>query len=266
MTDESRAARLSDEQFAEVMELIKGSDTVELKVTIPTTGHRATIQGLGIDPVEAQPRQVFFFDTPDLRLFEAGVVVRARRRPGGIGDTVIKLRPVTPTDLSPELRKEPAFNVEVDLLPGGFVCSASYKGRIPSDQVRDAAAGQGSIRKLFTKEQRAFYADHAPEGLDLDTLVTLGPTFILKAEWHPPELDRDLVGEMWLYPDGSRILELSTKCLPNETFQVSAEARHYLISKGVQLGPSQQTKTRTALEFYQGQLRAEAEPTAAAAS
>ena len=37
-----------------------------------------------------------------------------------------------------------------------------------------------------------------------------------------------MVAELWLYPDGSRILELSTKCPPAEAFQVAAEARAYL--------------------------------------
>ena len=55
---------------------------------------------------------------------------------------------------------------------------------------------------------------------------------------------------MWLYPDGSRILELSTKCEPGEAFQVAAETRAFLSSKGVDLDTEQQTKTRTALEFF----------------
>ena len=73
MTESSTAPRLDDEQLVKVIELARGSDSVELKVTIPMTGHRATIDALGIDPVETQPRQVFFFDTPDLRLNQAGV-------------------------------------------------------------------------------------------------------------------------------------------------------------------------------------------------
>jgi hypothetical protein len=32
-----------------------------------------------VDPLDGQIRQVFFFDTPDLALYEKGVVVRARR-------------------------------------------------------------------------------------------------------------------------------------------------------------------------------------------
>jgi hypothetical protein len=55
---------------------------------------------------------------------------------------------------------------------------------------------------------------------------------------------------MWFYPDGSRLLELSTKCLPGEAFQVSAEARAFLTQRGVSLEGDQETKTRKALEFF----------------
>ena len=59
---------------------------------------------------------------------------------------------------------------------------------------------------------------------------------------------------MWLYPDNSRILELSTKCLPTEAFQVAAETRAYLSSRGVDLDGEQETKTKRALEFFAKQL------------
>jgi hypothetical protein len=55
---------------------------------------------------------------------------------------------------------------------------------------------------------------------------------------------------MWLYPDGDRILELSTKCAPAEMFQVAAEARAFLTGRGVDLTGAQQTKTATALSFF----------------
>ena len=55
---------------------------------------------------------------------------------------------------------------------------------------------------------------------------------------------------MWLYPDGSRILELSTRCETNEAFQAAAEARAYLTEPGVDLSGEQQTKTRKALEYF----------------
>jgi hypothetical protein len=78
----------------------------------------------------------------------------------------------------------------------------------------------------------------------------LGPIFVLKTKLTPPELDRRLVAEMWLYPDGTRILELSAKCDPIDTFRVAAELRVYLSQHGVDLSGDQQTKTRKALEYF----------------
>ena len=63
-----------------------------------------------------------------------------------------------------------------------------------------------------------------------------------------------LVSEAWLYPDGERILELSTKCPPAEMFDTALRARAYLGKLGVNLSGEQQTKTKTALEFFSKQL------------
>ncbi len=70
-----------------------------------------------------------------------------------------------------------------------------------------------------------------------------------------PGHQRKLVIELWLYPDGSRILELSTKGLPGEAFQAGIEARAYLDALGPNLSGEQKTKTKTALEFYGAELR-----------
>jgi hypothetical protein len=255
-------ARLSDEQLRDVLKLISGSDSVELKATVPMAAHRAAIQGLPMDPVEAQPRQVYFFDTPDLALNQAGVVVRARRRQGGIGDTVIKLRPVDPAGLPTSLRRRADFNVEVDVLPGGFVCSGSFKGRAAGADVREAGSSRLPVKRLFSKTQREFYREHAPAGVALSDLVPLGPTFLLKARFDvdlAKGTPQPIVAELWFYPDGSRILEISTKCPPREALTVAGLTRAYLAEQGVTLAAEQQTKTKTALEYYARQL---AEPAA----
>jgi hypothetical protein len=252
--------RLSDDDLRTVFGLLSGADSTELKLTVPPSSHRDTIQGLPIDPVEAQPRQVYFFDTRDLALTKAGIVVRARRIAGGKGDTVIKLRPVVPNDLPQEYRVDASFNVEVDILPGGYVCSASFKGRTTGSDIWAAVRGERPLRKLFSKPQREFFRRYAPEGSDIDALVPLGPTFVLKGKFDavtgdgPKQPPRAFVVEMWLYPDGSRILELSTKCPPAETFNVAMEARAYLERRGVELTGEQQTKTRTALQYYTAEL------------
>jgi hypothetical protein len=83
----------------------------------------------------------------------------------------------------------------------------------------------------------------------------LGPLLVLKLKSTAEGFDRKLVTELWLYPDGSRILELSTKALPSEAFQVAAEARAYLTARGVDLSAEQATKTKSALEFFAKQLK-----------
>jgi hypothetical protein len=247
-------AALPDEELQRLLGLMKGADSVELKLTIPDVSHSSTVQGLGLDPLEAEIRQVFFFDTPELVLDATGLVVRARRSQRKGDDTVVKLRPVVPSELPKSLRRSPSFSVEVDASPGGFVCSGSMKG-VPAGSVRDTILGGKAIRKLFSKEQRELFAAHAPEGLGLDDLSVLGPIFVLKLKSVPQELGRKMVAEMWLYPDGTRILELSTKCLPSGAFDVAAETRAFLASRGIDLEGEQQTKTRTALEYFAGKLQ-----------
>jgi hypothetical protein len=253
-TTRKREPRLSDDDLTRVMALIKDSDSVELKLTVPEREHRSTVAALEMDPLDGQIRQVFFFDTPDLTLNKHGLVVRARRVQKKGDDSVVKLRPVVSSKLPDRVRREPEFGVEVDAMPGGFVCSGSMKGT-PRADVREAVAGKRRLSKLFSKAQRAFYAEHAPEGLELDDLTVLGPIFVLKLKFAPKGYDRRLVAEMWLYPDNSRILELSTKTAPSEAFQVAAEARAFLAERGVDLGGEQETKTRRALEFFSEQLK-----------
>ena len=117
-------------------------------------------------------------------------------------------------------------------------------------------AGRRALRKLFGKDQRALFAEYAPDGVTLDDLSVLGPINVLKLKFTPEGYDRRMVAELWLYPDGSRILELSTKCAPTEAFNVAAETRVFLGDHGIDLLAEQQTKTKTALEFFAAELQA----------
>jgi len=252
------AQGLSREQIDEVLTILKDVNSVELKLVAPADKHRATIGKLGLDPIDAEVRQVYFFDTPNLDLNKAGLVVRARRIAGGAGDTVVKLRPVDPAMISKELRRSESFKTEVDAVPDGFVCSGSLKGRCTAQEVRDTVAGKMALDRLFSKEQRAFYKAHAPKGIELRSLATFGPTFVLKVRVWVKQLDRRLVLELWLFPDGSRNMEISTQATPSEAFQFAAEFKKYLADIGIELTGNQQTKTRAAMQFFAPEVRKQA--------
>jgi hypothetical protein len=252
--ERKRLVELEGPELAALLSLLGGADTVELKATLSIDGRRTAVAALGLDPLEAQMRQVFFFDTPELALDRAGVVVRARRIQSRAADTVVKLRPVVPDELPEDLRRSGSVGVEVDAMPRGYVCSASMKGKAANDEVLEVVAGARPLRKLLSKEQRAFLAEHAPEGVGPDELRALGPILVLKLAFSPHGLERRVVAELWLLPDSSSVFELSTKCLPAETFQVAIETRAYLESLGLDLTADAATKTKAALAFFAGEL------------
>jgi len=245
---------MSSDQIIELIGLLKGIDSVELKLSVPDAQRRSTVATLGMDPVDAQLRQVVFFDTPDLSLDRAGVVVRARRVQGRPGDVVVKLRPVVPDELPDSLRADRTFVIEVDAVPGGYVCSGTMKAPAEDLRLREVFAGREQVAALLSRKQRALFAQRAGD-LGLDDLRVLGPVLVMKLAWRPVDFGRKMVAELWLYPDGSRILELSTKCPPADAFTAAAETRAYLASHGVDLAAEQAMKTRSALEFFARELR-----------
>src|SRR5512132_2279176 len=130
MATTTKTRTLTDEDLGELIELTKGADSVELKLTVPMSDRSRGAAQLGVDPLDAQIRQVYFFDTPDLALDRQGIVVRGRRVQRKGDDSVVKLRPIVPAELPSEVRESPSFGIEVDAMPGGHVCSGSMKATL----------------------------------------------------------------------------------------------------------------------------------------
>jgi hypothetical protein len=59
---------------------------------------------------------------------------------------------------------------------------------------------------------------------------------------------------VWLLRDGSRIVELSTKCPPKKALPVAAETRALFESLGLTIAPDAHTKTKTTLEYFSREL------------
>jgi hypothetical protein len=133
---------ISGKQLEGLLSVLKGADSVELKLTIPADLRGRVLDGLGVDPLDARIRQVFFFDMPDLRLNRAGVVVRARRIQDAAGDTTVKLRPVVPRSCRSPYAATRRSRSRSTRSPGGYVCSGSLKGVATNEEVHDAAAGR----------------------------------------------------------------------------------------------------------------------------
>ncbi|HEX5200587.1 hypothetical protein ACFQS1_33935 [Paractinoplanes rhizophilus] len=219
------------------------ADEVELKVVVPRRDGRS----LGIDPDRGAARRVYFLDTPGLALYRHGVIVRFRDRAKRRDDAVVKLRPVVPGRVPGWLRDADRFQMEIDALPGHAVCSGALKERLGRDEVSRAVAAGRPLAKLLSGRQRRLLAKYAPAGAGLDDLIVYGPIDVRCTNVRLRGLDRGLTAERWRFPDGSDLLELSTKCAVDEAAAVAKRVTAALRAYGVAPAARQHTKTEMAL-------------------
>jgi len=240
---------MNREQRLEMLGRLAEVPSVELKMNVPAD-QRMALSGLDLDAMRGRLREVFFFDTPDLALYRNGLVTRARRTQGDDDDTVVKLRPAEPASLPRAVRDSPNLKVEMDVTRGAYVVSASLKGARKAGAVRKAVTGARPLERLFTKEQRAFFAGHAPPGVGWDDLVPLGPVLVVLLKWVPEGFPSKTTIEQWHYPGQVPLVELSTKATPGNVLEVYAGAVRFVQGHGLSATGAQEPKTRKALEFF----------------
>ena len=189
---------LTDDQLQEVDEAHRQSDSVELKLTVADDQRRAATRAQRDRCAERPDQAGRLLRYARLRLNKAGVVVRATR--AGQGRRLDHQAPARqPEDLSRRLRKTPGFVVEVDAIPGAFVCSGALTASLKNGSVWEALRGDRPV-KLFSKEQRAFFEAHAPAGIGLDDLSMLGPIFVRKL-MGAEDFARPMMAEAVAVPD-----------------------------------------------------------------
>jgi len=227
------APRLSGDQLIDLLTLTEHADCITVKTSVPDTPRHSGLDALGLDPLDARVRELYFFDTADLRLNAGGLILRAARRPGKPDSVAVRLRPVDPSTLSPDIRRSSRFAVEVEAAPAGFVCSASVAALPARASVNDVARRGAAVSRLFSREQRELLAGRLPLGVALDDLSALGPIVVLRVKCPPTAACRRLAAELWLYPDDHRIVELTARCAPGDAFRGAAEIRELLAVHGL---------------------------------
>ena len=224
---------------------------------MPELDQRSAVTALGMDPIDAQIRQVFFFDTPDLALNQAGVVVRARRVQRKGDDSVVKLRPVVPAALPAKLRRSPSFGVEVDAMPGGFVCSGSLKHVLDPGHVKEHVGGTRPLRKLFSKPSSG---RSSPPTRRTASSSTTSPSSARSSCSSSSSRPRDTRASSWPRCGSTRTTPASSSsprsARRRDAFLAAAETTSFLSGRGIDLSGEQQTKTRRALEYFSGRLMA----------
>ena len=75
---------------------VTGADTIEVKMTVANAQIRDALRKFDLRVDEEEKRYVYFFDTPERDLLEAGFIARTRRIVGDRHNSTVKFRPVDP--------------------------------------------------------------------------------------------------------------------------------------------------------------------------
>jgi hypothetical protein len=242
--------RLPPHRLDKLLALTRQADRVELKLVVPAAAHRSTCASLGIDLSRMSARTVYFLDTPDRALEGHGVVARVRSVENRPDDSVVKLRPVQVRDLPVRHRRSKRFVVEVDAMPGDFICTGAMKQRLGMHDVERTMAKGRPLHRLFSKDQLRLLGSHAPPRVRMKDLAVFGPVDVRRGKIGLAGLDRLLTVERWAYPDGSSILELSTRCRPEAAVSTAAQLASVLRAYRVDVTGLQQTKTSATLAYF----------------
>ena len=232
-----------------------GTEAIEVKVTVVERDERITLRKFGLERKKGERRRIFFYDTRKLDLYKQGICLRARSIEGEACESTVKIRPVEPKRVADKWREKSGFKVEADAMGAKVIRSASFTIGQKPRELDEVACGDRPIAKLFSCEQEEFLSEMAPVQVDFANLVPLGPVAALRWKFRHQGLPYELCAEEWRLPDGSDVIEISIKAKQAEAAAAQAALEGFLAELGINGNTRQQTKTRTALEYFAAQGR-----------
>lgn len=238
----------------QVAAVMAGAEAIEIKATITEHQVELAVSRFARSRADEEERIIYFFDTPKLDLLAAGIIARARRRPGGEHDSTVKFRPVNPESIGDEWRKYRGFKVEADASEKAVVKSASLSMPVAKGLIKEVVAGESPIASLFTPEQRKFLLAMATREIDYSSVSVLGPLTTRRWRFTDPGCPWPITGELWTREDGERLLEVSIKAPIAQAAAAVAGFMAFLAEVGAERDTKEQTKTRWALDYYVAKL------------
>lgn len=242
MTATARA-READSIFA-------GMDAVEIKVTVRPDQELRAERAMQVNEDTADVRLIYFYDTPDLDLFNAGIALRARLVKGDDDDSTVKFRSDKVASVAPHWARDKGFKLEADWVGDRAVFSLSLKRQQHSDEIDEVAKGKRGIDKLFSGDQERFWREFYDGPLDFGQLCVMGPIRVLRWKLKHKGFPYELTVEEWRLPDGDDLVEVSIKVSPEQAHQAREEFDRHLGDLGLDPKGAQETKTRTALQYF----------------
>jgi hypothetical protein len=238
---------------------------VELKVSLDAVEADDGMRKLELDKDEARKRTIWFFEGVDadgspgeLPLLRRGIILRARGKKDGSGDSTVKLRgPEGCLDPALWHRRIEAFGgdaeddakIEGDWAADRRLVAASLDSDVEAGRLDQLVAGHpDQLRRLLSDAQTALARELL---LGLDGLVALGPIRAWKWEAGAGELDTRVEAERWEIENGPRFLELSMRVDVADGPEALRRLRETVTDAGLTIDDAE-TKTQTVLQHFAG--------------
>jgi hypothetical protein len=234
----------STEALAWLAALGTHADSVELKTLLAPPAGAAAEALTGRRAPTWSVRQTYLLDTAALDLLRAGVEVRLRRRARGRFDLAVSARhPGTARDLFVPR----GARVEYDVVPEGVWQDVEVRRDIDSATAAAVIAGSTKSRDLLSATQCSWACNGGSEVVDdarLSELAIHGPLVVRRVKVAATELGlRRADLEHFRFPSGRELLELSTRCEPQEVTGVAAAFEQLLDERDVTVAAAYCTKT-----------------------
>lgn len=236
-------------------DIFVGMDAVEIKVTIRPDQELRAEREMQVNEDTAEIRVIYFYDTPDLDLLNAGIAVRSRLVKGDADDSTVKFRPVEQANISEAWKILEGFKLEADCVGERVVRSASLTCLQTRDEIDEVAEGKRPIDKLFSQDQERFLTEFSSHPIDFSKLSVMGPIRVLRWKLEHKGFPYRLTVEEWRLPDGDDLVEVSIKTSPEDAATARTAFEAHLAKLGLDPQGAQETKTRTALEYFAKTLK-----------
>ena len=220
------------------------SDSVELKTLLVPPAGAAAEALTGRHAPTWSVRQTYLLDTPVLDLLRAGVEVRLRRRARGRFDLAVSARR---DGAALERITSRGVRVEFDLVPGALWQDIEVRREIDSATAAAVIAGSTKPRDLLSAMQCSWACRGGSDLLDdarLSELRVHRPLVVRRVKVSAAGVGlcrADL--EHFRFPSGRELLELSTRCGPQEVCETATALERLLDERDVVVAPEYCTKT-----------------------
>lgn len=219
-------------------------DSVELKALLLPPAGRAAEALTGRRAPTWSVRQVYLLDTEELDLVRGGVEIRLRRRSRGRFDLSVSVRR---SGITFDRALPRGVRVEIDVVPGAIWQDAEVRCDVESAAAAEVIAGMVKPRDSLSATQRAWACHGGAEVVDeglLGDLQVHGPLVVRRVKVAAADLGLSRTDlEHFRFPSGQELVELSTRCAPQEVGATATAFERLLDGRDVVVAPGYRTKT-----------------------